>query len=154
MLPAMDVWHTGVTPFLPPVQESVRRDPSSGMSPSLTSAAWDAPCFQGQLLDPSSTRCRHLPLLGMCPHTCLCPGQCCPRPLCLMLHVFVSSSVFGNMPRSAFNVPECLAQSSSTVSFQNMLNLIASFAMRKILFLFHNLGLKLCVQKKWKPWVQ
>lgn len=150
----MYVWYPGVTRFLPPVQESVHRDPSSGMSLSLTSAAWDAHASKASSSMPSSTRFRHHPLFWMCLHTCLYPGQCCPRPLCLMLHVFVSSSVFGNMPRSALNMLECLAQSSSIVSFQNMLSLIASFAMRKILFLFHNLGLKLCVQKKLKPWVQ
>lgn len=64
-----------------------------------------------------------------------------------------SPLMFGNMPCSALNMLECLAQTFVYSRFSKYVesNCIASFAMRKILFLFHNLGIKLCMQKKLKP---
>lgn len=62
--------------------------------------------------------------------------------------------LFGNMPCSALNMLECLAQTFiySRASKYVESSCMASFAMRQILFLFHNLGMKLCMQKKLKPW--
>lgn len=61
--------------------------------------------------------------------------------------------MFGNIPCSTLNLLECLAQTfiSSQPSKYAKSNCVALFAMWKILFLFHNLGIKWCMQKKLKP---
>lgn len=112
-----------------------------------------SPASEARAHVPSSTRLRGLPPPRTSIWTCLDPGQCCPRLLCVMLYLF-SSLMFGNMPRSALNMLEGLAQTFVYSRFSKYVesNCIASFAMRKILFLFHNLGIKLCMQKKLKPW--
>lgn len=91
--------------------------------------------------------------LGMYMYLCLHPGSAAMSALsyavciCCLLDVW-KHALFSLKYARMFSTELAYSQFSKYVEF----NCMQSFAMRKILFLFHNLGIKLCMQKKWKPW--
>ena len=117
------------------------------------SACWGPPCFQGQFIMASTARFSASSLNAHSHHVYIQHSAAHAR-LVLCCTYMLPPLMFGNMPCSALNLLECLAQTFiySRASKYVESSCMASFAMRQILFLFHNLGMKLCMQKKLKPW--
>lgn len=152
--PATSVWSASVTCFLLPIQESAHH--------ALHQCALSS-CLC-LLRAPMLPRPVHHPLNSSVPiapsslnahsHRVYIQRSAAHARLVLCCTYMLPPLMFGNMPCSALNLLECLAQTFiySQASKYVESSCMASFAMRQILFLFHNLGMKLCMQKKLKPW--
>lgn len=153
-VPATSVWYARVTCFLLPIQESAHH--------ALHQCALC--CRLCLLRAPMLPRPVHHPLnhlVLIAPSSLNAHSQhvyiqrsAAHARLVLCCTYMLPPLMFGNMPCSALNMLECLAQTFiyRRASKYVESSCMASFAMRQILFLFHNLGMKLCMQKKLKPW--